>query len=153
VRNFNLNWRGWYYMNQLPSQTGIYCVWAAVVRRRREDNELVVNPREARLVYIGESDDVHTRVNTHEKEPCWRRQLASADESIIFTYVPMDGEHESWRKAVENCLIAHHTPPCNTDDTTFHYDLGTNIINSGMTFGKLISPCICVGLNDPDNRR
>lgn len=151
MRIFNLVWGGWSDQDGLPALPGIYAAWVASIRLRAGDYEPVVFPAEVLLVYLGQSGDMRARIPNHEKWPCWLSERASDRQAIIFTYAPMTGEREGWRLAVENCLIAHHRPPCNTDDLTYRYDLGVHILNGGRTFGKLVSPCVCRGSSDPDN--
>jgi len=152
MRTFDLNWQGWFYSSQLPNDAGVYCVWVAPVQKN-PDGTLTVANRDAKLVYIGESDDIAARVSNHEKVSCWENERQTKNDSIVFTHVilRLTDVDESWRKSVENCLIATHKPPCNDEDLTYHYQLSVLTNNSGLTFGKLVSSHKCKGSNDPED--
>lgn len=141
MRRFSLNWQGWVVPDKLPSKAGIYCVWASGLSSGKD-----ASPR---LLYIGESSDIATRVAGHEKWNCWKEHCHYG-ENVIFTYtlLPTAEVSENWRKAVENCLIAHHQPPCNDSDTTYHWTQGVEIRNVGVTFGKLRTYHSCEGTDE-----
>ena len=153
MRSFDLDWQGWCETEQLPSRAGIYCVWSGPVQKK-PDGSSVISNKDAKLLYIGESGDIRDRVTGHNKWPCWRRERQRQSDSIVFTYVllPTAEVNESWRKAVENCLIATHRPPCNDQDLDYHYDLTVVIKNQGVTFGKLKASHRCKGSDDPGDR-
>lgn len=57
--------------------------------------------------YIGQTDDLGSRLAYHPKEPCAKRNGATH----IHAHANSDGELA--RKAEESDLIARHSPPCN----------------------------------------
>jgi hypothetical protein len=58
-------------------------------------------------LYIGQTDNLHTRLSNHEKEECAKRNGATH----IHVHTTPAGEME--RLAEERDLIAHLTPTCN----------------------------------------
>ena len=153
MRTFALDWQGWVESKSLPDGAGIYCVWAAPVYKN-SDGGLTINNQDAKLVYIGQAGDLNARVANHEKWPDWRRARSGDGDRIVFSYMllPTSQVDESWRLSVENCLIAHHRPPCNADGLTYGYKLSVVCNNLGVTFGKLTASHKCKGSDDPADR-
>lgn len=153
MRTFDLDWKGWHEVEELPNRAGLYCVWSGSVRRQT-DGTPVIDRKDAKLLYSGQAGGIASRVPDHEKWPRWRRERQRSSDSIVFTYVllPTADVNESWRKSIENCLIATHHPPCNDEDLDYHYKLSTLIKNIGVTFGKLKASHKCKGSDDPQDR-
>ncbi|BCO30027.1 hypothetical protein TspCOW1_01300 [Thiohalobacter sp. COW1] len=104
----------------IPAQSGIYCVYAC----RHNVNEKTVSLK--RLIYIGESENVHERIAGHEKWPVWRRYLEAGQE-LSFSFAPITNS----RVRVEAACIYEHKPPANTEYVdNFPYDT-TTVITSG----------------------
>ena len=73
AKNYLLNFDGyWRDVNKdsLPAQSGIYAVYAATYDGIGKTVSL------RRLLYIGESADVRSRVATHERRPDWLKKLS-----------------------------------------------------------------------------
>lgn len=154
LKTVTLEWEGWCLKKDLPAEiqgrAGLYCFWVAKISKKADGGTTIYH-KDARLVYIGQAGDLGDRLvnKEHEKEACAKKEKGT-DESIVYTYVllPTADYSESWRKAIENCLIAHHTPPCNDADLTYHWTKGVDITNKGVTFGKLTSTHKCKGTEE-----
>lgn len=123
MRSFHL----WWAESPLPNAPGLYCIWACYPRYDVYRGQYL---EPSRLLYIGESGNLAKRLLNHEKEWAWYAQL-TAGQLLAVTYARMDGEHESWRRSVENALIVHHQPPCNYDDLTFNWKQGVDVYSEG----------------------
>lgn len=62
-----------------------------------------------RVLDIGESADVHTRVSTHDRADDW---LLHAEQRLFCAALYTTGLHQSGRCAVEQELRARFRPPC-----------------------------------------
>jgi excinuclease UvrABC nuclease subunit len=89
----------------VPQGSGIYCVYAGTYNL--SSNSITIRE----LLYIGESDDVRSRLSNHERHKDWMRQLNSG-EMVCFSVASISS---SEREQAEAALIYHHKPPCNTE--------------------------------------
>lgn len=104
----------------VPSQYGIYVVVKKDVNGKNS------------VLYIGQSDDLNTRLSNHEKYPSFINGIAEDEELIIYTAVVDSKKIDR----VEQAMIYHFKPPLNSDhksefkkqDTTISFkgDLSTN---------------------------
>jgi excinuclease UvrABC nuclease subunit len=111
----------------LPASAGVYCVYTCTYNKNVKPNPTVSI---AKLVYIGESDNVRTRVGNHELLPTWKKQL-TGDQVLCFSAATVSPEET--RQRAEAALIFKHKPPINTEYTkAFPFDT-TTINSSGTT--------------------
>lgn len=82
----------------------MYCVYAC--RHNAGNNTVAL----AKLIYIGESENVRDRIADHEKWREWLRHLGQGQE-LCFSYAPITAD----RGRAEAALIFHHKPPVNTE--------------------------------------
>ena len=106
AQKYALDFAGYYPVprfDQLPEQSGIYCVYA---HRSR-----VIIPH--RLLYIGESQNVQVRVSKHELWQTWFQALTGNERQLSFSaaLISPDGA----RERAEAAMIHHHQPPCNVE--------------------------------------
>lgn len=124
AKNYSLKYDGYWReinINGIPRQSGIYSVYAC----KYSVSEKTVSIR--KLIYIGESENVNSRINGHEKWPDWRRHLQSGEE-LCLSFAPINID----RVRAEAAMIHHHKPPVNTEYVkTFPYD-ATTMQTSGM---------------------
>ena len=92
-----------------------------------------------KLIYIGESVNVHDRIQGHEKWPAWRRHLSHGQELCI-NFAAVSGE----RERAEAALIFHHKPPENTEFVNQFPYATTTVHTSGRN--ALLSPVFTVQL-------
>jgi hypothetical protein len=114
--------------NGLPAASGIYCVYTCI-----DKDEKTVTIQ--KLVYIGESGDMRTRVTNHNLLPTWNRQLASG-EVLCFSGAPVSPD--ATRQRAEAALIFKHKPPVN-DEYTHSFPFDTTTINAGGKTSKLVA--------------
>jgi len=123
---FNLSIQGyWRDINKagIPSHSGVYFVYVATYDAT-SNNVTLHN-----LIYIGESDNVNARIQTHEKYDIWRRYLGVGQE-LCFSTGRVDGKD---RFRVEAAYIFKHKPPVNTEYVNnFPFDQ-TTVISTGRT--------------------
>lgn len=114
----------------IPAKSGVYSVYAC---QHNNDNTVAIR----KLIYIGESSNVHDRIQAHEKWPSWRCYL-QAGEQVCFNFAPIGVD----RERAEASLIKHHKPPENTEFVdSFPYPQ-TTVYTSGRN--KLLSPVFTV---------
>jgi excinuclease UvrABC nuclease subunit len=89
----------------IPKESGVYCVYRCTY------NKLLNNISIHELIYIGESDNVNNRINTHEKLSDWSKYL-KPDEQLCYSFTPVD---DNYRTRVEAALIYRHKPPVNIE--------------------------------------
>jgi hypothetical protein len=64
-----------------------------------------------RLLYIGQADDIRTRIQNHNKWPAWKKELHTGEQVCV----SVAGVNHSVRDRVEAAMIFKHKPPCNID--------------------------------------
>ena len=118
AKSYSLTYNGYWReanVGGIPAQSGVYSVYAC--RYDRSSDTVSIR----KLIYIGEAQNVRSRVSGHEKTPQWRRHL-TAGEELCFNFAPIGGD----RERVEAALIHHHKPPENTQYVdTFPYEKTT----------------------------
>jgi hypothetical protein len=92
-----------YNKGTMPGKSGIYCVYAGV----EDPKKKTVNIQ--RLIYIGESADVHARLAHHDGIPLWRSCLKPG-QALCFSFGAVA---DADRERSEAALIFHHKPPAN----------------------------------------
>ena len=118
VENYVLDFGGyWIETESIPTKSGIYGVYSCV-----HDNQSNKVNR-LKLLYIGEAEDVESRIASHELRLRWEGYLRW-DETLCFNMAPIFPEGA--RKRAEAAVIYHHKPPCNTQyATSFPFDKTT----------------------------
>lgn len=107
----------------VPEKSGIYCVFSAVHNQAEKTVSL------KKLIYIGESGDVRSRLANHEKLDAWKKHL-KAGEVLCYSFGEVPSAN---RVRCEAAMIFGHEPPENTEYTqAFPYDK-TNISLKGKT--------------------
>lgn len=118
---------------QLPAVSGVYCVYAGIYN---SDDTVTLN----RILYIGKSDNIHDRIQNHECEKDWKKELRWG-ENIIFSYTEYSGYD---LERLEAALIYYHKPPVNIeykynfpyDDTTVYTSGKSHFLDSEFTVYK-----------------
>ena len=108
----------------VPSQSGIYCVYACT--HDTQANTVTLR----KLIYIGESDNVCSRISNHEKQRDWERNL-NAGEQLCYNFGTVAA---AFRVRCEAAMIFKHKPPENTEYVNdFPFDQTTMNL-SGKTY-------------------
>ena len=84
--------------SSLEDQSGVYAI---------------LTPTDAthyKVVDVGESAEVKTRVENHDRRPCWQRNANSGELRYAVRYTP--GLHQAGRKAIEQKIRRQYRPPC-----------------------------------------
>jgi hypothetical protein len=126
AKNYVLNFDGyWRDVNKdgLPVQSGIYTVYAATYDAIAKTVSL------RRLLYIGESDDVRSRVAIHDRRSDWLKKL-SIGETLCYGVAPISPTTD--RQRAEAAMINHHKPPCNVEYVNEFPFETTGITTSGQ---------------------
>lgn len=82
MKTIDLTFVGYYRevkKDRIPSVSGIYCVYSCDYNK--EKGKVTLN----KLLYIGESDNVHDRIVSHDRLNDWKRALAW-HETICYSY-------------------------------------------------------------------
>lgn len=106
VHSYTLQFDGYWREGResaLPSQSGIYCVYASVYNKDADTVSL------RRLLYIGRAVNIHDRHIEHEAKSFWRKQLNSG-ESLCYSIAPLK---KNSLEICEAAMIFKHQPICN----------------------------------------
>jgi excinuclease UvrABC nuclease subunit len=102
--------------NGIPSHSGIYCVYTCTYNSTTNSISL------DKLIYIGESEDVKSRIINHEKYSKWKQYLTSGQE-LCYSTAPISS---TYRVRCEAALINKHKPPVNDEyKNSFPFDTTT----------------------------
>lgn len=127
TKNISLEFDGyWRETNKsgIPAESGIYCVY--VCTHNKEETLSI-----RRLIYIGESQDVNSRISNHEKLKDWGNYLKNGE--IICYSLCKVGTID--RERAEAALIFKHKPPVNTEYTdAFPFDTTTITLSGKHKF-------------------
>jgi hypothetical protein len=63
-----------------------------------------------KVVDVGESATVKSRVENHDRKPCWQRNANSGGLYYAAHYTP--GLQQAGRKAIEQKIRQQYNPPC-----------------------------------------
>ncbi len=122
-KSYELDFDGYWRevnVDGVPDNSGVYCVYAC--RRTREGKVSI-----RLLIWIGESQNVKSRIKEHEKLSDWKTHLEGGEE-LCFNFAPVNALD---RPRAEAALIFHHKPPENEEyKNAFPFDK-TNIRTKG----------------------
>ncbi len=119
----------------IPDEEGIYMV--ICVKPSDEPNKLL--PSSYELLYIGEAEEVRSRIVGHEKWSLWKRNCSNH----ILLKVAKCRLGTVKRQKVECCLIYKTKPTCNDEcKDDFPYEDDIQIVNTGMK-SPLRDNCTC----------
>lgn len=125
AKNYSLDFDGYWRapnISGLPAKSGVYCVYACV----HNVSEKTVTLR--RVLYIGEAENIQTRVAGHERWKDWEREL-KAGEELCFNAALISPAAD--RQRAEAAMIHQHKPPCNVEYVhAFPFDT-TTVATSG----------------------
>ncbi|MDE1495106.1 GIY-YIG nuclease family protein [Xenorhabdus bovienii] len=127
-RTISLEFEGyWTEENKtsVPSSSGIYCVYTC------EHNKINRKVTLKKLIYIGESSNVESRITNHNKLEYWKRQLGRGETLCYAVAKVTTGESDRLR--AEAALIRTCRPSVNTEhkgDGPFAYNK-TTVTTSG----------------------
>lgn len=114
-------------MGSIPDKSGIYCVFSCVHNQAEKTVSL------KKLIYIGESGDVKSRLAIHEKLGDWKKHVKQG-EVLCFSFAPAPSAS---RIRCEAAMIFKHEPPVNTEYTeAFPHDKTTISITGKTTLLK-----------------
>lgn len=109
-------------------RSGVYCVYAC--KYSKESDKVDIR----KILYIGESSDVQSRLQNHDRYDDWKDQLKSG-EALCFSFAPVQSVD---RERAEAALIFEHQPPLNDEHTGHFIYEDTEIEVSGR--GRYLSP-------------
>ncbi|MBI3132443.1 MAG: GIY-YIG nuclease family protein [Acidobacteria bacterium] len=128
AQSFSIEFSGyWREPNKggLPAQSGIYCVYTCVHNATNKTNSL------KRLIYIGESEDVQTRLACHEKFADWEKHVKTG-EQLCFNFGSVEPTN---RVRCEAAMIKKHKPAGNTEYVdAFPFDQTTMALSGKIIF-------------------
>ena len=134
AQTFEIEFDGyWREVNKssVPNKSGIYCVYTSV--HNKTEKTMTIK----KLVYIGESSDVGSRISDHEHQEDWEEYLNSG-EVLCYSFGAITSQN---RERCEAALIFKHKPPVNTeyvnsfpyDQTTLNLSGKTTKLNTNFT--------------------
>ena len=121
ANNFQDPWLVYAY--DAPHCAGLYFVYADGAKHE-----------EPRLLYIGESDDIASRVAKHERRKDWEQEALG--RSLLFVAVPIESTYV--RKRVERIMIDRFKPPCNRETEPRQFSWDEMVSKYGWLFEKRI---------------
>ena len=95
-----------YSKNDIPKEPGVYCVYSCTFNKLYNDISI------RKLIYVGESDNVRSRITEHERLEDWKRHLRKR-ETLCYSFAPIADEDD--RERAEAAIINYFRPPENTD--------------------------------------
>jgi len=118
----------------LPAKSGVYCVYECTYNKTKKEVSL------KKLIYIGESGNVHDRVANHEKREEWLKYVGQGNE-LCFSF---GGVGSDDRDRAEAAMIFEHKPPVNDeyknffpfDKTTMSLSGKTALLNTSFTVDR-----------------
>lgn len=114
-------------LGSIPEKSGIYCVFSCVHNQAEKTVSL------KKLIYIGESGNVKSRLANHEKLDDWKKHTKQG-EVLCFSFAPAPSAS---RVRCEAAMIIKHEPPVNTEYTeAFPHDKTTISITGKTTLLK-----------------
>lgn len=120
--NFDGYWRD-KDKSGIPEQSGVYCVYSCAYDLNTEKVSI------HKLIYIGESGDVRSRIADHGKYHDWLKHVNKGDE-LCFSFGAVETGDRSRSEAA---MIFKHKPPENVEYTdSFPFDKTTMSL-SGRT--------------------
>ncbi len=129
-KSYQLDFDGYWRegsVDGVPDDSGVYCVYAC---KRTGEGKVFIRL----LIWIGESQNVRSRIKAHEKFSDWKTYLEEGEE-LCFNFAPVNAPD---RPRVEAALIFQHKPPANEEfKNAFPFDK-TNVKIDGEK-GKLSS--------------
>lgn len=108
MKQYNINFQGyWRDINRggIPAESGIYMVYRCTYNKASDTVGLID------IIYIGQSENVHDRVATHEKHGDFEKQLQRGEE-LCYAFAPIQ---KSDLDIVEHSLIFAQKPILNED--------------------------------------
>lgn len=113
--------------------TGIYCVYTC--KHNVESNTVSIH----KLLYIGESTNVNSRIQNHNRLLDWTKKLRHGEE-LCYSFAPIASED---RERGEAALIFNHQPPMNEEHKNHFVYNDTKMILSGKI--KFLDKSFVVG--------
>jgi hypothetical protein len=123
---FKLEFQGYWRRNNIngiPDKSGIYCVYECEYVKEKNSVTLI------NLLYIGQSENVRTRIQNHEKLDDMEMYIRRGNNNheLCFTFAHLNSD----RDRIEAAMIYKHKPPFNDIyRDIFDFDK-TTIISSG----------------------
>ena len=136
AKTYKLKFEGYCVVKKwglLPSESGIYCVYAATLSARRLSGG-GKKQKALRLLYIGEAKDIRKRVpqNPTKRREKWKKKLM-VEEILCVSFARIAEDEDRMR--AEAAMIYKHQPPCNTEYTDSFPFCRTTIKTSGKKAG------------------
>ena len=108
----------------VPAKSGVYCVYECKHNKTEKTVSLFAR------IYIGESDNVNSRIAKNEKYPDWLNHVRTGNE-LCYSFGPVSS---SDRKRAEAAMIFEHKPPENDEyKYSFPFDRTTMSLSGKTT--------------------
>lgn len=126
----------WKNRTKLPDYSGIYFVYAATMNKKNQVCD-------KRLLYIGETDNIHERHNGTKEKPAKHEHyddfINELGDGEVLKYVTVEVKGtEKERKEIQNALLFRNNPPVNSASTKSYG--GDDISISFSTEDKITPP-------------
>ena len=124
MKTIELGFKGYYRevnKDSIASVSGVYCVYSCVYNK--EEKNVTIK----KLLYIGESDNVHDRIANHDRLDDWLDSLSSG-QTLCYSYAKASSDD---RERAEAALIFEKQPSFNTEHTKEFIYEDTEIKTSG----------------------
>lgn len=119
--------------NGIASVSGVYCVYSCVYNKDEKTVTL------KKLLYIGESENVHDRIANHDRLDDWKNSL-STGQTLCYSYAKVSSTD---KERAEAALTFEMQPPFNTEHKDQFIYEDTEIKTSGKN--KFLSASFTVG--------
>ena len=127
-------------ISRIPSHSGVYFVYVGRYNASNDTVDLI------KLIYIGESGDVKSRISNHEKWNDWQKHVGQGQELCFSTgyvsstnRVRVEAAYINEHKPVENGEYKYNFP---FDDTTVSSSGKTALLSMYFTVYKTVRQSI-----------
>lgn len=127
MKTIDLEFKGYYReakKDSIAPVSGVYCVYSCVYNREEDTVSI------KKLLYIGESDNVHDRIANHDRLDDWLDGLSSG-QTLCYSYAKASSDD---RERAEAALIFKIQPPFNTEHMKEFIYEDTEIKTSGRKY-------------------
>ena len=93
-------------VDEFDERSGVYVILGRPVGNETSDKTVSYNDEEWRVLDVGESGNISSRLKNHDREECWKDECSTISVAAIY----VDGSDA--RTDMQDKLRGHYNPPC-----------------------------------------
>ena len=124
MKTIELEFKGYWIeenKDSIKAVSGVYCVYSCIYNEEKDTVTI------KKLIYIGESENVHDRIANHDRLKDWLNSL-TAGQTLCYSYAKVSSTD---RERAEAALIFEMQPRFNTEHKDQFIYEDTKIVTSG----------------------